>query len=98
MYAHVSRFSNNNLELAAKGAAIAKADLKVAEVRNVNRSVIYWQGFDVATGIFGDPALGALGNTLRGPGSDKIRVPLSPQEREGFEASLKFHLSRIYKR
>ncbi len=94
----LERNKNNNLELAAKGAAIAKADLKVAEVRNVNRSVIYWQGFDVATGIFGDPALGALGNTLRGPGSDKIRDSLSPQAREGFEASVKFHLSRNYKR
>ena len=30
-------------------------------------------GFDIATGMFGDPKLGALGHTATGPGSDKLR-------------------------
>ena len=53
-------------------------------------------GFDIATGIFGDPALGALGNTAKGPGSLKIRDGLSLAAREGFDSSMAFHLSRDY--
>ena len=37
-------------------------------------SVLFLLGYDIATGIFGDPALGARGNTLTGPGSLGIRV------------------------
>ena len=83
---------NRNAEFAAKGAAIAKAVPVVAAARTANPSVFYWLGFDIATGIFGDPALGALGNTLAGPGSLAIRDSLSDEGQLGFNASMKLHL------
>jgi len=87
---------NRNADLAAKGAAIAAADPVVAEARTVDADVFYWLGFDIATGIFGDPTLGALGNTAMGPGSAKIRDALNASGQRGFNASVKFHLSRKY--
>ncbi|HSB26328.1 MAG TPA: hypothetical protein VLE19_00675, partial [Pyrinomonadaceae bacterium] len=53
-------------------------------------------GFDIATGIFGNPALGASGNTATGPGSLAIRDALSAAGQRGFNASVKFLLSRSY--
>ena len=50
----------------------------------------------VATGIFGDPALGAQGKTATGPGSLGIRDSLTPAGQRGFNASVKLHLSRKY--
>lgn len=88
---------NRNSDFAAKGAAIAKADPLVARARTVETDVFYWLGFDIATGIFGDPALGASGNTATGPGSMKIRDSLSSPGQRGFNASVAFHLSRNYK-
>ena len=66
---------NKNEKLAAIGAAIAHADPIVAKVRP-EAGVFYWLGFDIATGIFGAPALGAQGNIASGPGSLKIRDSL----------------------
>src|SRR5436189_4884992 len=60
-------------DLAAKGAAIAQADPAVAEARTAEPDVFYWLGFDIATGLFGDPALGAAGHTATGPGSTRDR-------------------------
>jgi hypothetical protein len=88
---------NRNAEFAAKGAAIARADAVVAEARTVDRDVFYRLGFDIATGIFGNPALGAKGNTATGPGSLKIRNSLSDAGQRGFDAAVKLHLSRNYK-
>jgi hypothetical protein len=88
---------NRNADLAAKGAAIAAADPIVAAARAVEADVFYRLGFDIATGIFGDPALGALGNTATGPGSLRIRDSLSAAGQRGFNASVKLHLSRNYK-
>jgi hypothetical protein len=87
-----------NAELAAKGAAIAQVDPIVAAGRAAEADVLYRQGFDIATGIFGDPALGANGNTAAGPGSQGIRNSLSAAGQRGFDASVKLHLSRNYKR
>jgi hypothetical protein len=89
---------NRNAEAAAKGAEIAEADPAVAAARASETDVLYRLGFDIATGIFGDPALGAKGNTATGPGSNKIRNELSPSARRGFDASVAFHLSREYAR
>ncbi len=83
---------NRNFEFAAVGAAIAKANPVIARARTVNPSVFFWLGFDIATGIFGDPALGARGNTATGPGSLKIRDSLSVEGQKGFNASVKLHL------
>lgn len=57
-----------------------------------------WLGFDIATGIFGDPALGAKGNTATEPGSLKIRDGLSAAGQRGFNASVALHLSRNYRK
>jgi hypothetical protein len=83
--------------LAAKGAAIDAADPKVAAARNADPDVFYRLGFDIATGIFGDPALGALGNTAVGPGSMKIRDALSAAGQRGFNAAVQFHLAHHYR-
>ncbi|HXM35755.1 MAG TPA: hypothetical protein VN920_11245, partial [Pyrinomonadaceae bacterium] len=85
---------NRNADFAAKGAAIAKVDERVAAARTAEEDVFYWLGFDIATGIFGDPALGAKGNTSTGPGSLKIRDSLSPAGQRGFNAAVKFHLGQ----
>ena len=93
---------NRNAALAARGAAIAKVDPIVSEARQSDRrgaktvesDVFYRLGFDIATGIFGDAALGAQGNTATGPGSMKIRSSLSSPSRRGFDASTAFHLGR----
>jgi hypothetical protein len=83
---------NNNVDFATRGAAIARVNPVVAAARTVNPSIRYWLGFDIATGIFGDPALGGQGSTLTGPGSMKIRSSLSPEGQNGFDASVKLHL------
>ena len=89
---------NRNADSAAKGAAIAEADADVAAARSSETDVLYRLGFDIGTGLFGDPALGANGNTATGPGSMKIRNELSASAQRGFDASVAFHLSRNYAR
>jgi hypothetical protein len=92
---------NRNAKLAGIGAAIANVDKKVAEARNAEPDfryraasdlVFYRLGFDIATGIFGNPALGAQGNTATGPGSLGIRDALSAAGQRGFNAAVKLHL------
>jgi hypothetical protein len=83
---------NNNADFAAKGAAVADADPDVKASRSRQRSALCQLGFDIATGIFGDPALGATGNTVIGPGSQGIRSKLSPDGQTGFDAAVKLHL------
>lgn len=96
---------NNNPNLAVTGAEIAAKDLEVAAARARETSGLYWLGFDIATGIFGDHKLGALGSTAMGPGAEKIRSTSSQGEHvllptdevtRGFNASMEFHLARKY--
>lgn len=82
--------------LAATGAAIAESDPIVAAARTVETDSLYQQGFDIATAIFGDPALGAQGNTAAGPDSIGIRDTLDFAGRRGFDASMRLHLRRNY--
>lgn len=88
---------NSNPELLRIGAAIAATDSRIARLRNREPTVLYRMGFDIATGIFGDPAKGARGNTATGPGSMKIRDTLNDEGKRGFDASVKLHLSRDYR-
>jgi hypothetical protein len=88
---------NKHAELVNVGAAIASADAGVAEARATEDDVFFWLGFDIATGIFGDPALGARGNTATGAGSLGIRNELSAAAQRGFNASVALHLSRSYR-
>jgi len=85
---------NRNADLAQVGASIAEADPVVAKARNREEDARYRLGFDVASGLFGDPALGAKGNTATGPGSSKIHDGLSAPAQRGFDASVAFHLGR----
>ena len=85
---------NRNAEWARKGAAIAEADSVIGEARNAGNDVFYKLGFDIATGIFGDPALGAKGNTATGPGSLGIRNALSASGQRGFDDSVTANLNR----
>ncbi len=87
---------NRNAALAAVGATIAAADAELAAARGGEIDARYWLGFDIATGIFGDPALGAKGNTATGPGSLAIRDALSAPAQRGFNASVTLHLGRHY--
>ncbi len=82
--------------LAEIGKQIARSDPAVAAARR-NPDIEYRQGFDIATGLFGDPALGAAGNTLMGPGSQAIRDSLGSAGRDGFNASVSFHQARQYR-
>ena len=104
-FADAAAFSmqwNNNADFAAKGAAVAAKDPDVAAARAKARgtppdglsAALYWLGFDIATGIFGNPALGAQGNTLIGPGSERIRATLGPDGQQGFNDSLAFNVRR----
>jgi len=85
-------------DLAAIGARIAAQDDAVAQARGADPSAFFGVGFDVGSGLFGDPALGAKGNTLMGPGSQRIRDSLSPAGQRGFDAAVAFHQARDYRR
>lgn len=85
---------NRNGEAAALGAAIALADPSVANVRARLPSVLAKLGFDIATALFGDPALGASGNTAMGPVSTGIRNALSSTTQGGFDYGWGFYSDR----
>jgi hypothetical protein len=88
---------NKNKALAATGAAMAKADPAVATARTSDADVRAWLGFDIASGIFGDPAKGGQGSKMGGLQFMAIREQLSLPAQRGFNASMKFHQSRHYK-
>jgi hypothetical protein len=87
---------NRNKALAGTGAAMAKADPAVASARTSDPDVRAWLGFDIASGIFGDPVKGAQ-NKMGGMQFMAIREQLSLPAQRGFNASMKFHQSRHYK-
>ena len=79
---------NNNAETARRGLAVVKADPAADSARKLLPVGLSWLGFDIASGIFGNPALGALGNTAMGPGSRKIRASLDNDGQIGFDAAV----------
>jgi hypothetical protein len=85
---------NRYVERARIGLHIAELDPEVAEHRSADGDARFTLGFDIASAIFGDSALGAQGNTAAGPGSLGIRNSLSAPAQRGFDAAMKFHLSR----
>ena len=93
----------HTVEFAAKGAAIAELDPKVAAARakargatpNGLRAALYWLGFDIATGIFGNPALWrARGTRAHRTWFERIRATLGPDGQQGFNDSLAFNVRR----
>ncbi len=87
---------NSNSDAAGRGLAVLAADPDADSARRQLPVGLQWLGFDIASGIFGNPALGALGNTLLGPGSQKMRDSLDADGRIGFDAGTKYHLSKKY--
>lgn len=83
---------NSNLVFASKGAVIVQATPVLSKARSTGPDAFFALGFDIATGLFGDPALGGQGDTLMGPGKQKIHDSLSSQGKLGFEASMRLHL------
>lgn len=84
---------NSALDMAVRGAAVIQVDPEVADAARAKPSVFYALGFEVATGIFGDPAFGAKGNTATGPGAFRIRANLKNADAiEGFNDAVTFHL------
>lgn len=91
-----SLIRNKNAALVDTATAITATDPRLARLRTMDADPLYWLGFDIATGLFGDPAKGAAGNTQTGPGSQKIRDSMSPAGKRGFNAAVDLHLSRDY--
>ena len=87
---------NRHAKLAAVGFEIDAADGELTQARAAEADGRYGLGFDIATGLFGNPDLGAKGNTATGPGSQGIRDALSAPAQRGFNASVKIHLARRY--
>lgn len=87
---------NRNLDLATIGASIAETDQELMTARITDPDPRFWLGFDIATGLFGNPALGSRGSTATGPGSLGIRDGLSAPAQRGFNASVTLHFSRRY--
>lgn len=69
----------------------------MAEARTSRRGIFYQRSFDIATALFGDPALGAAGKTQMDPDAQKIRDLLGGTGQRGFDDSVALHLSRVYK-
>jgi hypothetical protein len=78
---------NNNADTASRGLAVVKADPSAETIRK-QLPPGSWLGFDIGSGIFGNPAHGALGNTAMGPGSEKIRASLDTDGQRGFDAAV----------
>ncbi len=100
---------NGSGPLAARGAAIIAADSGAATERDAgaaaiaraagvaDAAVFYKLGFNVATALFGNPKLGAAGNTLIGPGSLKVRNALgNGNSWVGFDTAVSYHQRHRY--
>jgi hypothetical protein len=87
---------NNNSDVARRGAAVLSADPAAKAGQAALPLGLAWLGFAVASGIFGNPALGALGNTATGPGSLGIRGSLDTDGQRGFDSAVAFHLAKKY--
>lgn len=85
---------NHYADLADIGFSIAKSDAAVSAARNQQPDARSKLGFDIASGIFGDPALGAKGPQFPTLQAVTIRGSLSAPAQRGFDASRTFHQSR----
>jgi hypothetical protein len=87
---------NKNAALLNAGVAIAAADLDVEAARKLDSNAFYWLGFDIASGLFGDPAAGAQGRKALDADESAIRASLNEAAQRGFNASMALHLARNY--
>jgi hypothetical protein len=77
-------------------SAINAADAEVRSARSASNDGFFWLGFDIASGLFGDPRAGSQGSRGLNSGAIAIREALNPAGQSGFDASMKLHLSRNY--
>ena len=76
---------NRNSTLARAGLAVAQAIPAVQQARDAEAPGLFTLGFDIGTGVFGDPqGTGALGHTADGPGAQKILAGLTPGAQRGY--------------
>lgn len=87
---------NKYAALVKVGLAIAAADPDVQRARTADNDPFYWLGFDIASGLFGDPAMGSEGSKVLGAGAITIRDSLNYAGKRGFIASMQLHLARSY--
>jgi hypothetical protein len=87
---------NKYAGLVAVGTAINAADAQVRAKRNASKDGFYWLGFDIASGLFGDPRAGSQGSKALGSGAIAIRDSLNAAGQAGFNASMQMHLARKY--
>ena len=102
-FAEAGTFSlqwNNDTDFAARGAKSGRRSGGGGETRHRPRNAAGRTGRrPLLAGIrhrdiLGDPKLGAQGNTLIGPGSQRIRATLGPDGQQGFNDSLPFNVVR----
>ena len=79
------------------GAVINAADPEVAAARSADPDGFFWLGFDIASGLFGDPAAGSQGQRVFGAEAGAIRESLNAAGQRGFNSSMKLHLGRSYR-
>jgi hypothetical protein len=82
---------NRNANLAAVGARIAEANDQVSPARSANPDPRFALGFDIASGLYGAPALGAAGNSAMGPGAQAIRNGLGAIAQKGFDEGVRHY-------
>ncbi len=87
---------NKYAGLVSVGAAIAAADPEVSAARVADPDPFFWLGFDIASGLFGDPAAGSEGHKVVGPGAIALRNSLNAPAQRGFEAAIRLHRARSY--
>jgi hypothetical protein len=96
-YAAAYAYPRNKFDALVKvGLAIDAADAEVHTARGLEPDPVYWLGFDIASGLFGDPAAGSKGNKALDASAIEIRNSLNAAGQRGFNSSTKLHLSRSY--
>jgi len=87
---------NRNPELARTGAAIADGDAPVARARKREADPRYWLGFDIRSGLLGDPALGSRRNSTNQWEILAIRDSMAGPAQRGFVGAVRLHQTRNY--
>ncbi|MEO8017410.1 MAG: hypothetical protein ABI769_06330 [Pseudomonadota bacterium] len=87
---------NKYAQLVDIGLAINAADAQVRAARNASNDGFFWLGFDLASGLFGDPRAGAQGSKGFDAWAASIRSQLNAAGQAGFNASMQMHLARSY--
>jgi hypothetical protein len=82
---------NANADTASRGSAAVAANAAATAARAKLPLSNQWLGFNIAAGLFGSVADGALGHTLQGPGSNKIRERLGASARVGYDSARAFY-------